>query len=239
MKPPTKSKLKKYNLTLAGWFQLAADQLGLCGICSRSLTKNTSLHRGKLVHPLCPGRYERLASERSEREAEIGIGMFVCGHCKTPTDVNDFPKGRKTRNGQQRYAYCKKCHTAIQRVKRLQKLFSLSEEDYASILLTQGGVCFICRQLPKLGRHLAVDHDHTTGLIRGLLCSFCNRAIAVFRDDMERLERAVSYLKDSPATKALGAPRFGLKGRTSNRAATRNRLNRDLFQRPKSVTGAK
>jgi hypothetical protein len=60
----------------------------------------------------------------------------------------------------------------------------------------QGGACAICgEERPMTGaRRPDVDHDHTTGQIRGLLCNPCNVGIAHFKDDPERLERAGRYL---------------------------------------------
>jgi len=65
----------------------------------------------------------------------------------------------------------------------------------------QNGLCLICGNAetsrnPKTGepRSLAVDHDHETGKIRGLLCTFCNTALGKFHDDVEILKKAIDYL---------------------------------------------
>ena len=110
---------------------------------------------------------------------------------------------------------------------RLKKLFNISAAEYNAISYCQGDCCAICR-LPAstFKTRLAIDHDHKTGLIRGLLCSMCNRAIAKFRDNAEKLQSAANYLKSPPATIALGGERYGLKGRVTNKAATRKRLNK-------------
>ncbi|WP_409071688.1 endonuclease VII domain-containing protein [Burkholderia pseudomallei] len=64
----------------------------------------------------------------------------------------------------------------------------------------QGGVCAICKRAPS-GRGIAavlhVDHDHTTGIVRGLLCTRCNRALGAFDDDPQRLIDAAAYLRGS------------------------------------------
>lgn len=124
---------------------------------------------------------------------------------------------------------CAPCKKTRSRALRLARFFNISLDDYASILAGQGGVCAVCHRPPKDGKSLAVDHCHKTGLIRGALCSFCNRAIGVFRDDLERFERTAAYLRAPPATAALGAPRYGIKGRTSNKIKTIRRLNPELF----------
>lgn len=65
--------------------------------------------------------------------------------------------------------------------------------------IRQGGRCAICRREPEQGRRLAVDHDHATGEVRGLLCKACNTALGMFRDDVASLARAIGYLADPPA----------------------------------------
>jgi len=122
---------------------------------------------------------------------------------------------------------CIECDKNKAREKRLKKWFNISLEEYDRILKHQGGVCAICKKPPKEGKSLAVDHDHATGQVRGLLCSMCNRAIAVFRDSLEKLMAAAKYFTSFPATEALGGDRFGLRGRVTNKAATVRRLNKD------------
>ena len=62
------------------------------------------------------------------------------------------------------------------------------------MLEEQGGVCAICGG-DENGRTLAVDHDHQTGQIRGLLCSKCNVAIGYLSDSLEILKNAFAYLE--------------------------------------------
>ena len=59
----------------------------------------------------------------------------------------------------------------------------------------QGGKCAICGTQYVLGlKRLALDHCHETGRIRGLLCGSCNRGLGLFRDNPERLRKAIEYL---------------------------------------------
>ena len=57
----------------------------------------------------------------------------------------------------------------------------------------QGGCCAICGGVNVNGRRLAVDHEHETGKVRGLLCDKCNLAIGLF-DDINNLASAIKYL---------------------------------------------
>jgi|SRR5690348_1346371 len=79
------------------------------------------------------------------------------------------------------------------KVNRLKAVYGLSPEIYADMLEAQKGKCAICKQAPKVGG-LHIDHDHTTGAIRGLLCSGCNKALGYFRDDPAIIENAARYL---------------------------------------------
>lgn len=78
----------------------------------------------------------------------------------------------------------------------LKKKFGISEADYSSLLAAQNGVCAICGGVSS-DRRLAVDHDHKTGKIRGLLCNACNRALGVVETREGWLEHADKYLRQN------------------------------------------
>lgn len=78
--------------------------------------------------------------------------------------------------------------------------YNSSLQEVESLLQKQNGLCFICEEIGfKMNDHvkspLNLDHCHTTGKIRGLLCHNCNRAIGLFKDNTERLKRAIIYLE--------------------------------------------
>lgn len=79
----------------------------------------------------------------------------------------------------------------------LRRHFGMEPDQYHDLLDQQGGVCAICSQpeTRKGRRYLAVDHCHTTGKIRGLLCANCNCAIGHFKDSTEILNNAIKYLE--------------------------------------------
>lgn len=81
------------------------------------------------------------------------------------------------------------------RARQLRRKFGLTVVEYNSILESQGGVCAICGVPPKPTRQHAVDHDHTTGRIRGVLCGICNIELGRIRDDRNWLLRAAEYLQ--------------------------------------------
>ena len=79
---------------------------------------------------------------------------------------------------------------------KLKRKYKLTPEQYDSMLAAQGGHCAICPCTPrKNGKRLAVDHDHRTGRIRGLLCSDHNRALGLLGDSSQLCLRAAAYLQ--------------------------------------------
>lgn len=80
------------------------------------------------------------------------------------------------------------------RISRLGKKFGLTVEDYNSLLLSQNGSCAICHGCNTNSKRLAVDHCHTTGKVRGLLCDSCNLGLGMFKDRLNILSSAMDYI---------------------------------------------
>jgi hypothetical protein len=79
----------------------------------------------------------------------------------------------------------------------LKSTYGITLEEYNTLLVQQNNVCAICREQPSTDAYLVVDHCHSTGKIRGLLCITCNLAIGYFKDEPKYLLSAVSYLESS------------------------------------------
>lgn len=83
---------------------------------------------------------------------------------------------------------------------RLKTKYKLTPEAYQKMLDIQFGACAICKQAETNTsgntKFLCVDHCHTTGKIRGLLCKSCNIAIGSVKESQERLLAAAAYLKE-------------------------------------------
>lgn len=103
----------------------------------------------------------------------------------------------------QGYRYCVR-HTAegpkresaqVVRRKR-EREYGITHDEFLALLEAQGGVCAICgnSEDSKGIRQLGVDHDHKTGMIRGLLCNRCNPMLGYARDDIAVLQAAIVYL---------------------------------------------
>src|SRR5262249_25935193 len=67
-----------------------------------------------------------------------------------------------------------------ERDQHLRRTFGISLDDYEALLFAQGRACAICGHVPDVGTALHVDHDHRTGLVRGLLCFKCNGGLGQF-----------------------------------------------------------
>jgi len=81
--------------------------------------------------------------------------------------------------------------------------YGITLKEYNIMFTKQNGVCDICNQ-PEISvtrwdpdkiKSLAVDHNHTTGVVRGLLCGKCNTALGIFNDSINELEKAINYLR--------------------------------------------
>lgn len=124
-----------------------------------------------------------------------------CKDCKSTTRALNYPGPR-----------CTTCHRAkvaerkeVAHGQHVEKTYDISAEEYKILYAAQGGRCAICRRATGAARRLAVDHDHKTGKVRGLLCKPCNRyGIGIFaRDDPEVFDRAAAYLRNPPAQAIL------------------------------------
>lgn len=83
---------------------------------------------------------------------------------------------------------------------RLKTRYGITLAEFEAMFVSQGGKCACCGDvvgdLDSRGRRkLYVDHCHTTGVVRGLLCANCNSGIGQFKDSTERLRGAIAYLE--------------------------------------------
>lgn len=128
-------------------------------------------------------------------------GKAACKDCKSKTRALNYPGPR--------CLSCWRAETARRKQaahgKYVEKKYDITEEDYWKLYEAQGGRCAICQRATGRARRLAVDHNHKTGEVRGLLCKPCNRyGLGMFaRDSIELLERAANYLRNPPARAVL------------------------------------
>lgn len=87
----------------------------------------------------------------------------------------------------------------LQKHYNLMKSYGITIEEFNKKLVEQKGCCAICENPETVTKHgrpmsLSVDHNHSTGEIRGLLCTSCNRALGLFKEKRETLLKAISYI---------------------------------------------
>jgi Recombination endonuclease VII len=148
-----------------------------------------------------------------------------CTRCKIPKSSDDFYDRPKNKDGKD--YWCKSCaheygkerykrkieddpEWSTRRYKkyngpdtkqkrsleRLRYVYGLSKKDIEFILELQGGKCPICNTSIFDGFRV-VDHDHSTGKMRGIIHVQCNSGLGFFEDSVEKLRRAADYLADS------------------------------------------
>jgi hypothetical protein len=121
----------------------------------------------------------------------------VCGRNRAPRFFTG-PRGRIC-------STCRKKRTsASSHDRRVSETYGLRFGEYAQLLEAQDGRCAIC--LETRSQRLSVDHDHKSGLVRGLLCRRCNSQLLAkgARDRAEVLRRAADYLDNPPAPRHIG-----------------------------------
>ena len=128
-----------------------------------------------------------------DKKGRLGLS-FWCRPCTNDYARERYPLVKERIRKSSKATYRRRINTY--RNDRLTKNYGLSLEDYNKRLVTQDGVCAICKLPDSTGHSLAVDHSHTTGKIRGLLCKVCNLAIGNFRDNPIIMREAAKYLEE-------------------------------------------
>lgn len=131
-----------------------------------------------------------LFEKRAKKKEFDSNGNRKCSKCKIPQPKSNFFESKKDYFN----SMCLKCTNLTK--------YKISKFDYNLLLKKQNHACAICERpetkvLKKYNTKmdLAVDHCHTTGKIRGLLCHSCNTAIGHFEDNEKLLWKAIMYIK--------------------------------------------
>ncbi len=151
--------------------------------------------------------------------ADLPKELMECVHCHWALPLSEFYKRsdypnkyktacnkctyalRKARPNHQQLsiAYGKQYRKDNPRVMRsyyFKYKYGITMDDYDSLYADQKGCCLICS---KHKDSLVIDHNHITGVVRGLLCSGCNTALGQFQDNVDMLTKAIEYIKE-PST---------------------------------------
>ena len=168
----------------------------------------TRMYAYKAVLALWLGRYpeqheyRHIADDAHDLRAVVfkrrrGDGRKDCALCGEDVVLEHFHRNpqRKDKRG----SYCIDCARQLsQKHNRTATVakYGMSEQEFENISAAQGYKCRICARSASKERYekLSIDHCHSTGVVRGLLCLRCNTALGKFQDDPRVLLRAAQYL---------------------------------------------
>lgn len=130
--------------------------------------------------------------------------MKKCTKCGEIKSLAEYNKRSSAKDGLQHI--CKPCNIkACSRYAKssqgksahYKRTYNLDEEEYKLFVLKQKNSCAICGTSAKKTAKglLVIDHCHTSGVVRGLLCDPCNRGLGAFRDKIDSLKNAITYLE--------------------------------------------
>lgn len=135
-------------------------------------------------------------------------GTVKCAKCGEEKASSDFGVCKAKKNGLQ--SYCRTCSTKTrreyvakrppldkERASQFKYRYGVTKEAFDSMWEDQDGKCCICQEDLSLElRGYAIDHNHETGQVRGLLCNKCNTGLGLFMDNPDFLNRAEGYLRE-------------------------------------------
>ena len=145
-------------------------------------------------------------------DALIASGEKECSSCRETKPLEDFHPRKDTAD--RLYADCKKCIVQAngerasvkpdtRRAYNLKVNYNITIEEYDAILASQNGKCAVCKRPPR-GKKLAVDHDHITKEVRGLLCAGCNLRVIGKHRSSDIFRSAANYIDNPPAKSIVG-----------------------------------
>lgn len=167
--------------------KLPAYRCSWCWLAKQSIDDQVMYAERRRARAEAKGGYEYRARMP---EREWHPGWRWCSGCQQQVPV-EYTRG----------ARCRAHASQASRASQVERTYDISREEYAALLEWQGGRCYICGEKPR-ARRLAVDHDHRTNAVRGLLCSSedwgCNKTLAKLLNKLSVAQRALAYVEKSP-----------------------------------------
>lgn len=127
---------------------------------------------------------------------------LVCRPCNQKRAAKWAKENRERMNERNRtWVLNNKEHALkLKRFAKVKQMYGLSKTQYLDLLNTHNHKCSICGEKETVSLkgtvwNLSIDHCHTTGKIRGLLCAQCNVGLAKFRENIRYFKNAINYLQ--------------------------------------------
>lgn len=136
-----------------------------------------------------------------------------CTKCGGVKPLSDFYQQKKKDGSTYPCCWCRYCCSHHRREKyatghgkqtikanAMKRKYGICPEEYEAMFIAQGGVCACCGKPETSLRFgvilpLVIDHDHSSGKVRSLLCGCCNAGIGFFKESPELLKAAIAYLE--------------------------------------------
>ena len=118
--------------------------------------------------------------------------MKQCIKCGEQKPLSEFQKREDIKSGYR--GTCNTCRSIYNSMRHRKIKYSIAQDEFEKILKNQKFCCDICKKELVKGHGTHVDHCHSTGKIRGILCNPCNRALGYFKDSTQSLKSAILYL---------------------------------------------
>lgn len=169
----------------------------MSGLCFKSGCGEPNYCKG-----YCKRHYDRLRRTGSPDDSDYTKtvaanralrrqGRQICCKCKQDKHFEAFANSKTTSCG--KHTECRECVADNKRVLN----YGLTRQEFDALVIKQGSKCAICLTTFSTTFDTHVDHCHTTGRVRGLLCNGCNTGLGQFRDNPLFLSSAIDYLKGS------------------------------------------
>lgn len=156
----------------------------ICSKCGEEKTYSEfykgSGNRCKICHNTDCVNRNKLVPEKNRERAKRWYHKQPENGRKSIVKALEWQRKNKERDSLNKFKY------------NLKRNYGLSYEDYCKKAEEQKGLCAICFKPPY--RNLDVDHNHSTGKNRGLLCGNCNTAIGLLKEDPQLFTQALAYL---------------------------------------------
>lgn len=169
-------------------------------------------------------RRKRGISERRKAPLPLPPGHKWCPDCESAKPFEAFARTTASASGY--HSYCRPCHNQRGQETRQRlyggsrhyhskRRYGIGADEVDALIAEQGGVCAIC----GVAEPAHVDHDHLTGTVRGVLCFNCNGGLGQFRDRVDVMRKAITYLEGTTWQRVLVQP--GVYRWSSPRRASR------------------